>query len=1046
MVLEPLSAFSLACNILQVVEYGSKVLKKAADYQKATDGLLSEHQDLRNVLQSLQSFNADLQASMTKSGGWGSLNAAEARLVDANAECLRLSSDFIHLLDRLRLKNKKAMLESLRLSIKTLWYREKTEAMEKNVSRARDNLNIAFLIYINSTQATAAGQNEVLKCTTRVEENVLGALNASSTSLKSEIRELVDQLEHINLDTVQQQTISEFRLSNRDVLQHLTKQINVILTNSNEQKALAEGNQTSMAEEKILSSLQFSQLDDRQGTIHKAQEETYQWILQSASNDDPHDNNLITWLSSPTDLRRLYWICGKVGSGKSTLMKFLKENIKVRDHMVPWAENYMVVQASFFFWNPGNKLQKSLTGLMRSLLVQLLEQTPSLIPRVVPFRKWRAARTFSNHVTDWSDSELQQSLNDYLLNVRQFAKIFLLIDGLDELEGTDEMRDDLIEFLMTLVKFENIKICLSSRPWNVFQDAFRVLPQIRLEDLTRGDISRYVKSQLRANTRFQYLLNRDAVKTEDFITFITDKAQGVFLWVWLVLRELLIGLQDGDGIRVLWRTLEDIPADLTDYFRRMMNSIKSKYRQEASIFLQIALHKEHEFTSLHPLRLLDLSFVEEGRPDFALAEWYNFRKLNLIDSHELELLLESTNRRLNSRCMGLLECQYTPDRDTIFDHPPGLDQDEIGMGGNDKTFEPSIYHHIFNDPLRFRSFSLSIDFLHRSYRDFLLTSDGQNLLHQYSKTPYDARLFLFNARLAQLIAVHATQSDPDLAFGIASYLMSILSLPTWRGTAQSVVAALKLQPVCEGLVKVYQAQGTSWYLDSSCKTWPKEASSFTTVAIDFGLSGYLRSFLTQEYVRCKQGRPILDYILRPRFAQTTSFLKIGNQWPDLETLRRILEFGADPNEMYNGISVWALYLNFVNDLIGLEIAESYDPMNKSTRLGIAEAHDKKDAYFGALAVLIQTGAALLLPVSWFPDGMEYYENLFYSSSLEYYFGDLESDRWPMSTPVIRPGDNGVSEPSYAVVDLIENFRSYFGSGIDELKWLIWNRQGTPAVR
>jgi hypothetical protein len=148
MVLEPLSAFSVACNVLQIIEFGSQVLSKAIDYRKAANGALSEHQDLRHVLQSLKNLNADLQASMPQLAGTKSPSTAETRLLEANTECLRLSDEFINLLDRLEVKNRHAMLECLRVSIKSLWYREKIDAMKSALAQARDNLNVAFLVYM----------------------------------------------------------------------------------------------------------------------------------------------------------------------------------------------------------------------------------------------------------------------------------------------------------------------------------------------------------------------------------------------------------------------------------------------------------------------------------------------------------------------------------------------------------------------------------------------------------------------------------------------------------------------------------------------------------------------------------------------------------------------------------------------------------------------------------------------------------------------------------------------------------------------------------
>lgn len=180
MVLEPLSAFSVACNVLQIIEFGSKVLSNAIDYRKAANGTLPEHQDLRNILQSLKNLNAELQASMPQLGGSQALSTAETRLLEANAECLRLSNEFIDLLDRLKVKSWNARLESLRMSVKSLWYKEKVESMEDALSQARDNLNVAFLVYMNSKQATISSQNDILKSTTRVEGSILNAVTSSS--------------------------------------------------------------------------------------------------------------------------------------------------------------------------------------------------------------------------------------------------------------------------------------------------------------------------------------------------------------------------------------------------------------------------------------------------------------------------------------------------------------------------------------------------------------------------------------------------------------------------------------------------------------------------------------------------------------------------------------------------------------------------------------------------------------------------------------------------------------------------------------------------
>lgn len=1030
MVLEPLSAFSVACNVLQIIEFGSKVLSNAIDYRKAANGTLPEHQDLRNILQSLKNLNAELQASMPQLGGSQALSTAETRLLEANAECLRLSNEFIDLLDRLKVKSWNARLESLRMSVKSLWYKEKVESMEDALSQARDNLNVAFLVYMNSKQATISSQNDILKSTTRVEGSILNAVTSSSGSIKDEIRLLAEQLENTNLDSVQE-TLSEFLTSNRGFLENLSDQLNSILTQHNDLRALADERQVADAQQRILDSLQFSQIQERRHQIHGAHKETYQWILRSAPNQSQRWDNLIAWLSSCTEPRRIYWIYGKPGSGKSTMMRFLEQNIVIPDHMLPWTENRTVLSAQYFFWNPGHKLQNSFTGLLRSLLMQLLEQAPNLVPQVVHLRKWRAARTSGNHVIDWTDSDLRHTLHEYILCARRSAKVFLLVDGLDEFEGSDDAREELISFFINMASLENVKICLSSRPWNIFRDAFSEFPQLRLEDLTHDDISKYVEAQLHSHIRFQYLLRYDRMNAESLISAITHKAAGVFLWVRLVVRELLKGLRDGDGIRVLWKKLEEIPSDLNLYFQRLMDSISPHQRQEASALLQIALHRETEFSAGHPLRLIDLSFIDEGRPDFALTGQYSFRDLDLTDREGLQFRLDSTVRRLNSRCMGLLECQYQPQcqidedgYDLVASRPAEeVQQDaqgaEIRRGQN---FEPSIYPQIFQGPNLLRAFHLTVDFLHRSCRDFLLTPEIQSLLHQYTHGPYDPRMFLLNSRLSQFVAFETAGAGERLAVTIASYLLSALSLPSYKYTPICAVAAAAIQPILENFIQNHTFPESVWYIDPTIVSWHNEQSSFLTLAIDFELSSYIRTHLTPEYVQRKSGRPILDYILRPRFARASEWIGIGNREPNLELLGVVLHFGADPNGMYGSVTIWALFLCFLADLFA-ELTED----------------DTYVEYFGALEMLIRAGAAAILTKSWLSHETNYKYYAYVDGGMHMSPEELFSCRWPAAVPVTEWNPDLGSEPWYAVSDLLEHFRPHPGSGVDELKRLLDSR-------
>ncbi|KAL9619549.1 MAG: hypothetical protein Q9160_005825 [Pyrenula sp. 1 TL-2023] len=633
-------------------------------------------------------------------------------------------------------------------------------------------------------------------------------------------------------------------------------------------------------------------------------------------------------------------------------------------HLSPWAESRPLIKARCFFWNPGNQLQKSLAGLLRSLLFQLLEQLPSEISKVVPFHRWRNARSVKSSIGEWATSELLNTIREFVS--LHCGNVFILIDGLDEFDGTDEQREELIDLLNDLATFESVKLCVSSRPWNIFQDAFAGFPQLRLEDLTHDDISHYVREQLGGNKRFQHLSRYDASKAESLVDGIVRKASGVFLWVRLVVRELLKALRDGDGIRTLVRKLDDIPADLDAYFTRLMDSIEDQHRQEAATLLQIALYDEDKFTSLHPLRVLDMSFIEEERPDFGLDANYDFKDFNIVDVEGTRFLIDSTVRRINSRCMGLLECHRDMD-----DLSSLLDLDEIATEEESSMFEDCqdtnyVMEDLYDPPVApalptyFSSvFALTVDFLHRSFRDFLLTTMCQKRLHEYSNGPYDARLFLCSARLVQLRALRFSEAEIQMAIGLASYLLSAISITELKREKTSAIIASGVQPVIESIMEnTYNDMG-SWYLSVPLAVYHQEESNFMTVAIDFDLEAFVETNLTSNAIRNKRGRPILDYILRGRFANFNDQIDIGNQYPNVSLLRMALELGADPNQDWDGVSIMALFMCFLVD--------RHHALTPSSTMSnhLSNLHERvliaKGAHIAALRMLLEYGADPLLP-------------------------------------------------------------------------------------
>lgn len=438
----------------------------------------------------------------------------------------------------------------------------------------------------------------------------------------------------------------------------------------------------------------------------------------------------------------------------------------------------------------------------------------------------------------------------------------------------------------------------------------------------------------------------------ELTAFLVDTASGVFLWVRLVVHELLRAARDGATFSELVDKAHQLPRDLDSYFTRFIDSIPLEYRQEASQLFQIALHDENSFTALHGLRLLDLSYLGSFQEASRSHGQDVVTAVGPETITELEARLESTARRINSRCRGLIECYYMPGDVEHFVGFPALPEP------NEMEHETSASSSDDQSTLRLLvACNHHVAFIHRSLRDFLLSPDVLQKLEAYSGGPFNTRLFLCRARLAQIRSLNheGDQKRAQLALGLSSYVLSALGTKDLKYCDESVLIAAQLRPVVESLgrVRAHKAANQGWYLSTSFHECEPEVPDFLGVAIDFDLVAYLKKELTAETMRTKRGLSVLNCILIGRFSDYLGFdITIGNQYPNIEVLRIALNLGADPNEDCDGVSIWAEFILLLDTL--------------ATR-GAPPAEAQR-AHAEAIRALLEHGADPELPSSWLPPG------------------------------------------------------------------------------
>ena len=136
---------------------------------------------------------------------------------------------------------------------------------------------------------------------------------------------------------------------------------------------------------------------------------------------------------------------------------------------------------------------------------------------------------------------------------------------------------------------------ISSRPLQVFEDSLEHCPKIKLHELTAEDICTYAHDKISKHPHALALTACDPEGSKDIIDTIVNEivhsSSGVFLWVTLVVKSLMTGLTNRDSLPELRLRLRELPRDLKQLFRHMLDKTPPRYRNGQSRVFQIVLRE-----------------------------------------------------------------------------------------------------------------------------------------------------------------------------------------------------------------------------------------------------------------------------------------------------------------------------------------------------------------------------------------------------------------------------------------------------------------------
>ncbi|RSL58818.1 hypothetical protein CEP54_007583 [Fusarium duplospermum] len=595
----------------------------------------------------------------------------------------------------------------------------------------------------------------------------------------------------------------------------------------------------------ILQSLRFDEMVDRRDGIVEAQPRTFQWVEKPKLS-------FLEWLSKDDGF---YWVTGHPGSGKSTLMKYLSRHETTHEKLKQWAAPKTLVKASFYFWFSGTSLQKSQEGLLRSLLFEILRQCPSLIPRVCQ------SRWLSDLAVPWTRSELMDTLKSLTLKSTK-TKFFFLIDGLDEYQdnaGLTGVREggvpahvrDIIEVINVLAALQDIKLCVSSRPWLAFEKAFGQASHRKLyvHNENREDIDRYIRERFMSSPAYQESL----IPPEDLQKLsgsMVKDSGGVFLWVSLVVENLVRGLENGDQLDELRKRFDETPKTLHAMFERMLNSVEGVYHKQAAQILQVAFHaRAPMYVAVYSFIGDDLSFSGDPKP------WTEDECLRIS---------ETTESRLKVRCPDLIKIK--------------------GSSSTMTTAQRMTKHQV--------------EFLHRTVKDFLRLEDTQKMLQDRIKESFDPIKFISKGLLAH---IRGAELAGDQTWSPTSWEMFQLldEITYYVSELEQTTEAPQLELLDKLHETIAKQTGKSDVL--------LDGDSFVSIMAQKDMHLYVNRKLRK--VLHGPGAPLLGSILFPRW-QRPRWHADGLPHPSVEMVKLFLKHGAKTGELSKDrkTSLWSQYM------------------------------------------------------------------------------------------------------------------------------------------
>ncbi|PKS04937.1 hypothetical protein jhhlp_008303 [Lomentospora prolificans] len=369
---------------------------------------------------------------------------------------------------------------------------------------------------------------------------------------------------------------------------------------------------------------------------------------------------------------KVLWIKGKPGSGKTILLKSLRNRVDKQwtsagSNVIWSAAEGRDLDTVFYFPSQNRRYGPNPAGVYRSLLGQLFPQDPKLRKAILSLYDRNEKSGAESPITDaqivsfFLDDYIDQSIET------PTKRTFIFVDVADDC-GPAYLQD-LLCHLAQMARNSDFSICIASNHYASVQHHEAI--EVVMREHNTDDILRYISLNLIAEWEDRNIT----------VHRIADKANGVFLWAEIVVNILNAAIEEGAMQELIDDTIAELPEEIDGLYEWILSTLSPEEKEDALALMQwVVLASE-------PLRLNDLRVAvrltrpwnpQKSSPLAALQVHQpptSIRHIRRPGSATFESPYQF-HRFMRSRSVGLLELKPET-RDGVTHEPLGLQRVQV---------------------------------------------------------------------------------------------------------------------------------------------------------------------------------------------------------------------------------------------------------------------------------------------------------------------------------------------------------------------------------